>query len=366
MSVLQKTIPVALGNRSYPIHIGDGLIQQLDLLGEELKARQILLVSNDTVAPLYAEAILKQLPETTQKFILADGESEKNLASATQLYDKLLSEKFNRDCCLIALGGGVIGDLTGFVAATYQRGVDFIQIPTTLLSQVDASVGGKTAVNHPLGKNMIGAFHQPQAVLIDTQTLNTLPQREFLAGLSEVIKYGLLGDAGFLDWIESNLSRLLKKDPTALIEAISRSCENKAAIVAADETERSGQRARLNLGHTFGHAIETAQGYGQWLHGEAVATGMCMAADLSWREGWLTVGEKDRAIQLIKDAGLPTRTPTNMTTDDFMEHMSVDKKVASGRLRLILMQGLGHSLQTDAYSDSNLTATLDKYCSHAN
>lgn len=359
------TQQVSLGERSYPIHIGDGLLSHLGQWLPELQKRQLLLVTNETVAPLYAETVLAQLPDNTQKITLPDGEGEKNLTSASQLYDKLLSEGFNRDCCLVALGGGVIGDLTGFVAATYQRGVDFIQIPTTLLSQVDASVGGKTAVNHPLGKNMIGAFHQPNAVIIDTQTLQTLPDREFLAGLAEVIKYGLLGDAPFLDWIEANLTALLAKEPRALIEAIHRSCQNKAEIVAADETERSGQRARLNLGHTFAHAIETAQGYGEWLHGEAVATGMCMAADLSCREGWLAEAERDRAIQLIANAGLPIHTPAGMTADEFLKHMRVDKKVAGGQIRLILMQGLGHSIQTDAYSDENLQATLDHYCKHA-
>lgn len=364
MTFAIETLTVELGIRSYDIEIGPGLLQDSRQLDALTAGRQVLVVSNETIAPLYVEAAQAGLGKATRTELLtlADGEQYKTLASAERVYDLLMRNNYNRDCCLIALGGGVIGDLTGFVAATYQRGVDFIQIPTTLLSQVDASVGGKTAVNHPLGKNMIGAFHQPRAVLIDTDTLNTLPEREYLAGVAEVIKYGLLGDAPFLDWLEKNLNALTTKQPAVLTEAIRRSCENKARIVAEDETEQSGRRALLNLGHTFAHAIETAQGYGEWLHGEAVATGMCMAADLSRRMGWLSKADQSRCTDLIQRAGLPFAPPAGMTPDEFLMHMAHDKKVAAGQLRLILMRGIGDAIQTADYDPALLDETLQEFC----
>ena len=362
MSSAIHSLTVALAERSYPIHIGPAVLSQHDLLTSSTGGKRPLIVTNDRVGPLYLERLQNALNEPAEVLQLPDGEQHKTLQTAERIYNALLDKGFNRDCCLIALGGGVIGDITGFAAATYQRGVAFIQVPTTLLSQVDASVGGKTAVNHPLGKNMIGAFHQPQAVLIDTNTLDTLPEREYLAGLAEIIKYGLLGDADFFDWIEQNLDGLLRKDDGLVTEAIRRSCENKATIVAADETERSGQRALLNLGHTFGHAIETAQGYGKWLHGEAVGVGMCMAADLSCRIGWLNPADRDRAIALIGRAGLPTLPPAGMVADDFIRNMQLDKKVASGQLRLILMQGIGKSILTSDYAETDLVATIRDYC----
>ncbi|MFG1489584.1 3-dehydroquinate synthase, partial [Oceanospirillum sp. HFRX-1_2] len=279
-----QTLNVDLGDRSYPIHIGSGLISDLSLIAPHIRGRQVMIVSNTTVAPLYLEQLKTTLADQYQvaEVILPDGEAYKTLDSVNLIFDALLNNRFNRTCTLIALGGGVIGDMTGFAAASYQRGVNFIQIPTTLLSQVDSSVGGKTGVNHPLGKNMIGAFWQPQLVLADTDTLQTLPERELAAGIAEVIKYGLIRDPEFFNWLESNVEPLKTKSTTALTEAIFRSCQNKADVVAQDELE-GGIRATLNLGHTFGHAIETEQGYGQWLHGEAVATGMLMAADLSQR-----------------------------------------------------------------------------------
>ncbi|MFP5307013.1 MAG: 3-dehydroquinate synthase, partial [Gammaproteobacteria bacterium] len=274
----------------------------------------------------------------------------------------LLETRLARDGCLIALGGGVVGDLVGFCAAVYQRGIDFVQVPTTLLAQVDSSVGGKTGVNHPRGKNMIGAFHQPRMVLTDTDTLKTLPRRELLAGLAEVIKYGMLGDAAFLDWIETRLDALLALDAAASAQAIRRSCEMKAAIVGRDESE-SGERALLNLGHTFAHAIETHAGYGEWLHGEAVATGLCMAADLSARLGWIAPGDARRCTALIARAGLPVRPPAGMTPDDFLRNMALDKKVAGGRLRLVLLRAVGAAVVTADFGPARLAETLEHFCS---
>jgi 3-dehydroquinate synthase len=289
--------------------------------------------------------------------VLPDGEVFKTWETLQLIFDGLLSARHDRRTTVIALGGGVIGDMAGFAAACYQRGVNFIQMPTTLLSQVDSSVGGKTGINHPLGKNMVGAFYQPQAVLIDTATLSTLPARELSAGLAEVIKYGLICDEPFLFWLEENMPALRSLDQAALTAAIARSCAAKAQVVAADERE-SGVRATLNLGHTFGHAIETHMGYGVWLHGEAVAAGTVMALDMSERLGWISTAERERAVRLFLAAGLPVVPPEEMTPADFMQHMAVDKKVLDGQLRLVLLRGLGEAVVTSEYSREILNATL--------
>lgn len=355
-----QTLNVDLGDRSYPIHIGSGLISDLPLIAPHIRGRQVMIVSNTTIAPLYLEQLKTTLADQYQvaEVILPDGEAYKTLNSVNLIFDALLENRFNRTCTLIALGGGVVGDMTGFAAASYQRGVNFIQIPTTLLSQVDSSVGGKTGVNHPLGKNMIGAFWQPQLVLADTDTLQTLPERELAAGIAEVIKYGLIRDPEFFSWLENNIEPLQTKDTAALSEAIYRSCQNKADVVAQDELE-GGVRATLNLGHTFGHAIETEQGYGQWLHGEAVATGMLMAADLSQREGWLTPEDCSRIKTLLEAFNLPVIPPEDMSADIFIGHMLVDKKVLDGNLRLVLMKSLGLASVTDQFSKENLEQTLN-------
>jgi 3-dehydroquinate synthase len=353
-----KTLYVELGERRYPIHIGPGLLGQPELLRPHIPGRQVLVVSNTTVAPLYLERARAALTGLRcEAAILPDGERYKTLDTLDRVFTALLDHRFDRHCTLIALGGGVIGDLAGFAAACYQRGVHFIQIPTTLLAQVDSSVGGKTAVNHPLGKNMIGAFHQPRCVLADTDTLATLPDRELSAGLAEVIKYGLIRDRPFLDWLEVNLEALLARDAAALSEAIERSCRNKAGIVAADERE-TGERALLNLGHTFGHAIETGVGYGQWLHGEAVAAGMVMAADLSARLGWLSRQQVERIRALLARARLPLDPPPELTPDDFLRLMAVDKKVKDGRLRLILLRELGQGVIAEDVDARRLRETL--------
>ena len=353
------TLNVALGARSYPIYIGSGLLATPDLYRPHVRGSQAMVVTNETVAPLYLEPVQTALAGlSVQTAVLPDGERFKTLEVLSRIFDGLLGGRFGRDCTLVALGGGVVGDMAGFAAACYQRGVPFIQVPTTLLAQVDSSVGGKTGVNHPMGKNMIGAFHQPRAVIADTATLNTLPDRELSAGLAEVIKYGLIRDPAFFDWIESHLSSLLGRNPEALAEAIRRSCENKAAVVAEDELE-TGSRALLNLGHTFGHAIETGAGYGNWLHGEAVGAGMCMAADLSARLGWLDHGDLHRIRSLISRAGLPVAPPPDLTADRFLELMAVDKKVQDGRVRLVLLKSIGESLVTDRFDPALLRATLD-------
>jgi 3-dehydroquinate synthase len=315
-------------------------------------------VTNETIAPLYLSALRDQLPALqVDEVILPDGESFKTLDTLNLIFDALLEMRHNRTTTLIALGGGVIGDMTGFAAASYQRGVDFIQIPTTLLSQVDSSVGGKTGVNHPRGKNMIGAFYQPKAVLADTDVLKTLPKRELAAGLAEVIKYGLIYDVEFLAWLEQNIDGLNECDPELLAYAIKRSCEIKAEVVAQDERE-SGIRAILNLGHTFGHAIETEQGYGNWLHGEAVGAGMWMAADLSHRLGWISAGDLARTETLLRRANLPVRAPDDMSPERFIELMSLDKKVLDGRIRLVLLKQLGEAVVTDSADPDLLRATL--------
>ena len=353
-----QTLKVDLGERSYPIYIGEGLLDQPELLAPHIAGRQIAIVSNETVAPLYLERLSKTLGAySVLPVILPDGEAHKNWETLQLIFDGLLTARHDRRTTVVALGGGVIGDMAGFAAACYQRGVDFIQVPTTLLSQVDSSVGGKTGINHPLGKNMVGAFYQPNAVLIDTTTLNTLPERELSAGLAEVIKYGLICDKPFLGWLEDNIKALRALEPAALTEAIQRSCAAKAAVVGADERE-SGVRATLNLGHTFGHAIETHMGYGVWLHGEAVAAGTVMALEMSMRLGWIDQSERDRAIRLLQDAGLPVVPPQEMTPAHFMEHMAVDKKVIDGRLRLVLLRQMGEAVVTDDYPKEILQATL--------
>ena len=355
---MHTTLNLDLGIRSYPIHIGPGLLGNQDLLREHIPGKQVLVVSNETVAPLYLEAVLDSLSGfTVHTVILADGEKFKNLDTLNQIYNGLLEARFNRHCCLLALGGGVVGDMTGFAAATYQRGVDFIQIPTTLLAQVDSSVGGKTGVNHRLGKNMIGAFHQPRCVLADTDTLNTLDDRQLSAGIAEVVKYGLIRDAGFFAWLEENLTLLLSRHTTALVHAIEQSCRCKAEIVAADEHE-SGQRALLNFGHTFGHAIETGMGYGNWLHGEAVAAGMTMAADLSHRHGWLTADDVARIKTFLTQAALPVRLPESMSQDQFLALMAVDKKAIDSGLRLILLHAIGDAFVCDNFEPALLSQTL--------
>jgi len=357
-----KSLQVELGERSYPIHIGSGLLRDPQWLTPHLAGRQVLVVSNETVAPLYLQAITAVLTEhQVETLVLPDGESYKNLDTLGHIVGELLRHRFSRNCTLIALGGGVIGDITGFAAACYQRGVAYIQIPTTLLAQVDSSVGGKTAVNHALGKNMIGAFHQPRAVIADTDVLQTLLDRELAAGLAEVVKYGLIRDPEFFDWLEQNMPALLARDGAALTEAIERSCRNKAEVVAADERE-SGQRALLNLGHTFGHAIETALNYRDWLHGEAVGAGMVMAADLSQRLGWLDAATVERIDRLIGRAGLPLAPPSGLTPAIFLDNMAVDKKARDGQIFLVLLRRLGEAVVTRDYSQEALAATLEHFC----
>lgn len=352
-----QTLTVDLGDRSYPIQIGQGLLSQ-QLLAPYIKGRQVMVVSNETVAPLYLNQLKQQLDGfQVDTSILPDGEQFKDLSHVNSIFDALLEKRHNRTTTLIALGGGVVGDMTGFAAACYQRGVAFIQVPTTLLSQVDSSVGGKTGVNHPLGKNMIGAFHQPQLVVADTDVLGSLPERELSAGLAEVIKYGLIHDLVFLQWLEENMERLRAREPEALAYAIYRSCEIKAEIVAQDERE-SGMRALLNLGHTFGHAIETDRGYGDWLHGEAVGAGTLMAADLSARLGWLSQQDLDRVRRLLEASGLPVKPPVEMTPERFKSLMAVDKKVLDGQLRLVLLKALGQGVVTSDFPTEQLDATL--------
>lgn len=354
MQVLQ----VELGQRSYPIYIGAGLLDDPELLPRHIPAGSAVVVSNETVAPLYLSRLERHLTDyRSASVVLPDGEAYKTVETLDRIYTALLEGRFDRGTTLIALGGGVIGDITGFAAASYQRGIHFIQVPTTLLAQVDSSVGGKTGVNHPLGKNMIGAFYQPRCVIIDIDTLGTLPDRELSAGIAEVIKYGLLGDAPFFDWLESNLNLLLARDAVALTHAIRRSCENKARIVAADERE-SGQRALLNLGHSFGHAIETGMGYGAWLHGEAVGCGMVLAAELSARLGWLDHDAVGRVRALITRARLPVAPPGELDVERFLELMAVDKKVVDGTLRLVLLRGIGQAVVTSDFDPRALRETL--------
>ncbi|MFA6903728.1 MAG: 3-dehydroquinate synthase [Gallionellaceae bacterium] len=355
-----QTLKVGLAERSYPIHIGSGLLNRLELILPRIPHKRVAIVSNTTVAPLYMVELSKLLENNGVKvvsIILPDGEQYKNFETLNLIYDALLTHRCERNTPLIALGGGVIGDMTGYAAATYLRGVPFIQIPTTLLSQVDSSVGGKTGINHPLGKNMIGAFYQPQLVLADITTLNTLPDQELRAGLAEVIKYGLIRDLPFLEWLEANMEKLLARDAGALQYAIVRSCENKAEVVGNDERE-SGERALLNLGHTFGHAIENGMGYGVWLHGEAVAAGTIMAADLSQRLGWISEQDVIRIRQLFERAGLPVVAP-NLGADQYLQLMGLDKKVIDGQIRFILLKALGQAVISSAVPVDLLRQTLE-------
>ncbi|MCL4137822.1 UNVERIFIED_CONTAM: hypothetical protein GTU68_031099 [Idotea baltica] len=357
-----KTLQVALADRSYPIYIGRGLLGKANLLAQHIKGTSVCIVTNTTVSPLYLAQLMQLLSAEfeCESVILPDGEQFKNLTELNHVFDQLLTSRFSRQVTLIALGGGVIGDMTGFAAACYQRGVPFIQIPTTLLSQVDSSVGGKTAVNHALGKNMIGAFYQPKCVIADTDTLKTLDDRQLSSGLAEVIKYGLINDIVFFEWLESHMAALLARDSASLAKAIEHSCQNKADIVADDEREQ-GVRALLNLGHTFGHAIETGMGYGEVLHGEAIAIGMVMAADLSCRQGWLDEADVTRIKTIFLAADLPIQPPKDMTAADFMRLMSVDKKVQAGVIRLVLLKSVGQAIICDDYESAHLAATLSHF-----
>lgn len=339
-----KHLELDLGTRSYPIFIAPGILGDGALWLKYIRGQQVCIVSNDTIAPLYLASLKQQLADKSVcEVILPDGEAYKTLAVLETIFDTLLQANHNRSTTLIALGGGVVGDMCGFAAACYQRGVQFLQIPTTLLAMVDSSVGGKTGVNHPLGKNMIGAFHQPTCVLADLNLLNTLPDREFSAGMAEVIKYGLICDAEFFVWLEQNMSALMARDTELLSEAVYRCCVNKANVVADDERE-GGRRAILNLGHTFGHAIETAEGYGNWLHGEAIAAGTALALALSVKLGWLQPEVEKRGLALLVQADLPIVPPRNMNVDQFLQLMGRDKKVLDGQLRLILLRGLGEAV----------------------
>ncbi len=361
---MTHTLHVDLGERSYPIHIGTNLLGDPQWVEAHIHGTQVMIVTNETIAPLYLEQTRKAFDKfQVETVILPDGEAYKNLETWNRIFDALLSNRFDRKCTLVALGGGVIGDITGYAAASYQRGVPFIQIPTTLLAQVDSSVGGKTGVNHPLGKNMIGAFHQPQCVLADTNTLNTLDDRQLSAGIAEVVKYGLIRDIPFFEWLEQNMERLTGRDPAALAYAIQRSCENKAEVVAADELE-AGQRALLNSGHTFGHAIEAGMGYGAWLHGEAVAAGMVMACDLSMREGWMGPSDVERLQQLLQQANLPTLGPPDLPAERYLEIMAVDKKAEAGQIRLVLQKAIGDAIVTRDFSSAHLAETLNHCREH--
>lgn len=354
-----QTLHIDLGERSYPILIGPDLLLQRQVLEGAITAANVLIVTNDTVAPLYLASLQRSLAGKRVAVVsLPDGESYKTMATLGLIFDALVGQRMNRDACVVALGGGVIGDMAGFAAACYQRGIDYVQVPTTLLAQVDSSVGGKTGVNHPGGKNLIGAFHQPRAVISDTSTLQTLPARELRAGLAEVVKYGLIDDAGFFDWLEAEVDALLALQPDAIVHAIRRSCEIKARIVAADEREQ-GQRALLNLGHTFGHAIETAAGYGEWLHGEAVAAGTVLAAQLSQRLGWLTAADTQRLCDLYRRIGLPVTAPP-IGARRAHELMGMDKKVAAGRIRLVLLRSIGSSVFTGDYPAPLLQSVLQE------
>jgi 3-dehydroquinate synthase len=354
-----KILELELGERSYPIHIGSRLIDQAELYKKHLKGSFTAVVTNETVAPLYADRVVKTLESLGQKVrlvVLPDGEVYKTWETLQKIFDALLESGADRKSTLVALGGGVIGDMTGFAAACYMRGIRFIQVPTTLLSQVDSSVGGKTGINHPLGKNMVGAFYQPQAVIADLDTLQTLPPKELAAGLAEVIKHGAIADANFFQWLEGNIDSLNACDPKAMEHAVLRSCEIKSNVVAQDEKE-GGVRATLNFGHTFGHAIEAGMGYGEWLHGEAVGCGMVMAADLSVRVGQLTTDEAERLKKLVAALKLPT-VPPRLGLERYMDLMSVDKKAEGGEVRYILLNGIGRST-IKAVDDQLVAQTLE-------
>ena len=355
-----QTVRIALAGRAYDIHIGADLLGRPELITRVLPHPRVAVVSNAIVAPLYLERLcagLRGAAIEVVSVVLPDGEAHKNWETLQLVFDALLANRCDRQTTLVALGGGVVGDIAGFAAATYQRGVPFIQVPTTLLAQVDSSVGGKTGINHPLGKNMIGAFHQPLAVIADTDTLGTLPDRELRAGIAEVIKHGAIRDAEFFAWLEANMAALLAREPAVLSHAVRRSVEIKAEVVALDERE-TGPRALLNFGHTFGHAIETGMGYGEWLHGEAVAAGMVMAADLSCRVGRMSAADRDRLRALVNCAGLPVAPPPDLAPERMRDLMGFDKKVRGGRIRLILLDSLGAAdIVADAPEDL-IQATL--------
>ena len=357
---MSRTVEIDLGERRYPIHVGAGIIGDRRLFAPHVSGRRAFVVTNETVAPLYLDRLHRALADAAGVgvHVIADGERHKTLDTFAAVQNAMVARRIARDGVVVALGGGVVGDIAGFAAACYQRGVDFIQVPTTLLAQVDSSVGGKTGVNLPGGKNLVGAFHQPRCVVSDTTTLATLDPREVRAGFAEVVKYGLIDDPDFFDWLEANATDLLDLDDEALATAVVRACERKAALVVADERE-SGVRALLNLGHTFAHAIETGAGYGEWLHGEAVAAGIVLAARMSHRMEWLTGQDCERIERLFKRTGLPVRAPAAISPERMLELMSVDKKVRRGRIRLILLRGIGEAVLTSEFDPAALHATLE-------
>ena len=357
-----KILNVELGPKSYSIFIGKDLLSQKSFISDYIYGQQVMIVSNTTVAPLYLDQVKRQLNGyNVETFVLPDGEQYKTLETVNTIFDALLKSKFDRSSTLIALGGGVVGDITGFAAASYLRGINFVQIPTTLLSQVDSSVGGKTGVNHELGKNMIGAFFQPKAVIIDVNTLETLNDREFSAGMAEVIKYGLLGNADFFSMIEENIESIMNRDKDLITDVIFQSCEDKARIVALDEFE-NGKRALLNLGHTFGHGIENTFGYGTYLHGEAVSIGMYMASILSMLEGDLSKEDTNRIQNILEKANLPTTIKKSMDSESLIKAMSLDKKSIDGNIRLVLLKSIGDSLITGSYSKENFNTVVSNFC----
>jgi 3-dehydroquinate synthase len=356
-------LEVGLGDRSYPIYIGEGLLDKAEFFSPFIAGKKVMIVTNDTVGPLYEQQLRKALVGyDVDTVTLPDGEQFKDWQSLNLIFTALLEKAHSRKTTIIALGGGVVGDMAGFAASAYQRGVDFIQVPTTLLSQVDSSVGGKTAINHPLGKNMVGAFYQPKAVIIDSLSLQTLPEKEISAGLAEIIKYGLVRESEFFQWLEINIESLRCLDAQSLAYAINMSCSCKAEVVEIDEKE-SGIRAILNLGHTFGHAIENFEGYGSWLHGEAVGAGIMMAAELSYLQGWVSESDKNRVKCLLERAGLPIHGPEGMLSKDYQRLMAVDKKVMDGTLRLVLLNAIGSAVVTSDFSDVHLNEVLSgQFC----
>ena len=362
MSDKSKILNVELADKSYPIYIGSNLLSSKSLLSDHIQGKQVMIVTNTTIAPLYLEKLKDALSDfNVESVVLPDGEEFKTLETLNKVFDALLKAKFDRSSTLVALGGGVVGDITGYAAASYQRGVNFIQVPTSLLSQVDSSVGGKTGVNHELGKNMIGAFYQPKAVIIDVDTLDTLSDQEYSAGMAEVIKYGLLGNADFFYMLETNIESIMARNKDLIIEIIFNSCKDKASIVALDEFER-GKRALLNLGHTFGHGIENAFGYGNYLHGEAVSIGMVMAAKLSMDEGYLSNEDAIRVESILSKADLPISIKKSIGSETLIEAMSLDKKSIDGKIRLVLLKALGDSYLTDSYSKENFNKVVNNFC----
>ena len=362
MSDKSKILNVELADKSYPIYIGSDLLSSKSLLSDHIQGKQVMVVTNTTIAPLYLEKLKDALSDfNVESVVLPDGEEFKTLETLNKVFDALLKAKFDRSSTLVALGGGVVGDITGYAAASYQRGVNFIQVPTSLLSQVDSSVGGKTGVNHELGKNMIGAFYQPKAVIIDVDTLDTLSDQEYSAGMAEVIKYGLLGNADFFSMLETNIESIMARNKDLIIEIIFNSCKDKASIVALDEFER-GKRALLNLGHTFGHGIENAFGYGNYLHGEAVSIGMVMATKLSMDEGYLSNEDAIRVESILSKADLPISIKKSIGSETLIEAMSLDKKSIDGKIRLVLLKALGDSYLTDSYSKENFNKVVNNFC----